>query len=79
MDENFDPERCRPLSTHNTDKLDYHWKQRLDCGFPQGSILGSLVFILLINDIEKNFEISNSKTYADSTALLSAWKTSAAD
>ena len=39
-------------------------------GVPQGSILGSLVFLLYINDLMENLD-SNPKLFADGTSLFS--------
>ena len=50
--------------------------QAISCRVPQGSILGPLVFILLINDIESNLKLCNIILYADDTVLFYAGKTS---
>ena len=39
-------------------------------GFPQGSILGSLLFITYINDLSNGLS-SNAKLFADDTSLFS--------
>ena len=39
-------------------------------GFPQGSILGSLLFIIYINDLSNGLS-SNAKLFADDTSLFS--------
>ena len=50
--------------------------QAISCGVPQGSILGPLMFILIINDIESNLKLCNIILYADDTVLFYAGKTS---
>ena len=45
----------------------------IESGVPQGSVLGPLLFLVYINDLEKNI-ISNIKFFADDTMLFSIVK-----
>ena len=45
----------------------------IESGVPQGSVLGSLLFLVYINDLESNIK-SNIKFFADDTMLFSIVK-----
>ena len=45
----------------------------VESGVPQGSVLGPLLFLLYINDLERNIK-SNIKFFADDTMLFSIVK-----
>ena len=49
--------------------------QAISCGVPQGSILGPLLFTLLINDINKNLRKCEMTLYADDSVLYVGGKT----
>ena len=42
----------------------------VESGVPQGSVLGPLLFLIYINDLERNIK-SNIKFFADDTMLIS--------
>ena len=46
----------------------------INCGVPQGSILGPILFILYINDIIQSSDILNFTIFADDTNILASHK-----
>ena len=42
----------------------------IDCGVPQGSVLGRLVFLLYINDLNQTIKFCKVHHFADDTNLL---------
>ena len=47
----------------------------INCGVPQGSILGPLIVILYINKLPEALEDSDTYLYADDTAIICKGKT----
>ena len=45
----------------------------IESGVPQGSVLGPLLFLIYINDLERNIK-SNIKFFADDASLISTIK-----
>ena len=64
--------------SERTQKVDFvgtlSEKMSIDIGVPQGSILGPLLFILFVNDIQSVVEGSQIDLYADDTTIQSADK-----
>ena len=46
--------------------------RKVTCGIPQGSCLGSLLFIIYLNDFERYLQSSWASIYADDTSLTIA-------
>ncbi len=45
-------------------------KANAECGVPQGSILGSFLFVLFVNDLPDNRDKFKIFIYADDTGLM---------
>ena len=62
------------LSNHNQYVSTYEYESglaALNCGIPQGSVLGPLLFLLYINDLNQAMKLCKVHHFADDTNLLS--------
>ena len=50
------------------------WREVI-CGIPQGSILGSLLFLIYINDLPNCLEMTTPRMFADETNLTAVGET----
>ncbi len=66
QNDQYDSFKC--VLINNTDS-DYH---NVNCNVPQGSLLGPLLFIVYINDLQKWFQNSKVVLYAGDSLLLYA-------
>ena len=51
------------MNGYDSTKLD------ITCGVPQGSMLGTIVFFLYINDLQNSLKFAKSSHFADDTCL----------
>ena len=53
----------------------YSGEREVICGIPQGSILGSLLFLIYINDLPNCLECTTLRMFADDTNLTAVGET----
>ncbi len=49
-------------------------RKLIACGITQGSILGTLLFLIYINDLPNSLEYSSTRMFADDTTLTPSSK-----
>ena len=69
------------FTSYLTDRIQYcqingssSQQKKVQCGIPQGSCLGPLLFILYVNDFEQCLQKSSTNMYADDTSITCSAK-----